>query len=290
LRRCLRCEAEITAADWHCSACGNAPQRVHGFPAFAPALAVDNDGYDDSYFAELFRLESGNYWFRARNALLIWALQRYFPRARDYLEIGCGTGYVLSGVAAGRPDLKLHASEISSRGLPFAAGRVPQAELLQMDARAIPFAAHFDIIGMFDVLEHIEDDRGVLAQAHRALQPGGGLIITVPQHRFLWSRYDEHAHHVRRYAADEIAEKVTAAGFRIIMTTSFVSLLLPLMLLSRRARPAPRADYDVLAELKVGALTNTLLAAALAFERGLIRCGFRFPAGGSRLLLAQRMD
>ena len=57
-----------------------------------------------------------------------------------------------------------------------------------------------------------------------------------------------------------------------------------------RARPAPQADYDVLAELKVGALTNTLLAAALAFERGLIRCGFRFPAGGSRLLLAQRMD
>jgi len=263
---------------------------IDGFPAFAPTLAVDNDGYDDSYFAELFRLESGNYWFRARNALLMWALKRYFPQARDYLEIGCGTGYVLAGVAAGRPDLHLHASEISSRGLPFAAGRVPQAELFQMDARAIPFAGHFDIIGMFDVLEHIEDDRGVLAQACRALRPGGGLIVTVPQHRFLWSRYDEHAHHVRRYTAAEIAEKITAAGFRIMMTTSFVSLLLPLMLLSRRARPAPRGDYDVLAELRVGPVTNTLLAAVLAFERGLIRCGIRFPAGGSRLLLAQRMD
>ena len=290
MRRCLRCDAAIAAANWQCSACGNAPQRINGFPAFAPALAVDNDGYEDRYFAELFRLESGNYWFRARNALLIWALQRYFPQARDYLEIGCGTGYVLSGVAAGRPDLRLHASEISSRGLPFAAGRVPQAELLQMDARAIPFIEHFDIIGMFDVLEHIEDDCGVLAQANRALRPGGGLIVTVPQHRFLWSRYDEHAHHVRRYTAAEIAGKVTAAGFRIMMTTSFVSLLLPLMLLSRRARPAPSGAYDVLAELKVGAVTNTLLAAVLAFERGLIRCGIRFPAGGSRLLLAQRMD
>ena len=111
------------------------------------------------------------------------------------------------------------------------AGRVPQAELLQMDARAIPFVEHFDIIGMFDVLEHIEDDRGVLEQTHRALRPGGGLIITVPQHRFLWSRYDEHAHHVRRYAADEIAEKVTAAGFRIIMTTSFVRIVVVLSLL-----------------------------------------------------------
>ena len=288
MRVCLRCAAEIRAENWHCEACGHAPALIDGFPAFAPQLAVDNDGYDDRYFEELFQLESGNYWFRARNALLLWALRRYFPAARDYLEIGCGTGYVLAGVAAGRPDLRLHASEISSRGLPFAASRVPQATLLQMDARAIPFSAHFDIIGMFDVLEHIEDDRGVLAQAFRALRPGGGLIVTVPQHRFLWSRYDEHAHHVRRYGGAEIAEKITGAGFKIMMSTSFVSLLLPLMLLSRRARPAPVKDYDVLAELRVGALTNGLLAAVLACERMLIRCGMRFPAGGSRLLIAQR--
>ena len=47
-------------------------------------------------------------------------------------------------------------------------------------------------------------------------------------------------------------------------------------------------DYAGLAELRVGALTNGLLAAVLACERMLIRCGMRFPAGGSRLLIAQR--
>ncbi len=289
MRVCLRCEAEIRADDWRCERCGFAPQSIDGFPAFAPELAVDNEGYDDRYFAELFRLESGNYWFRARNALLIWALRKYFPQARDYLEIGCGTGYVLAGVAAARPEFNLHASEISSRGLPFAASRVPHAALFQMDARAIPYVAHFDIIGMFDVLEHIEEDERVLAQAWRALKPGGGLIVSVPQHRFLWSRYDEYAHHVRRYAAAGIAEKVTAAGFKIVMTTSFVSLLLPLMALSRLARPAPQSDYDVLADLKVGAVTNAVLESVLAFERCMIRCGMRFPAGGSRLLLAQKV-
>jgi SAM-dependent methyltransferase len=275
--------------DWHCNSCGHAPAAIGGFPAFAPALAVDNEGYDDAYFAELFKLEAGNYWFRARNALLIWALRRFFPAAGDYLEIGCGTGYVLAGVAAARPDLKLHASEVSSCGLPFAAGRVPQAELFQMDARNVPFAGHFDIIGMFDVLEHIEDDTLVLAQAHRALKPGGGLMLTVPQHRFLWSRYDEHAHHVRRYEAAEIAEKVTRAGFRTVMTTSFVSLLLPLLAWSRRARPAPQGNYDVLADLRVGMVVNAVLETVLAGERALIRCGLRFPAGGSRLLLAQKI-
>ena len=290
MRICLRCDAEINATGWQCKKCGNTPPEIDGFPAFAPQLAANNEGYDDAYFAELYRLEAGNYWFRARNALLAWALRKYFAQARDFLEIGCGTGYVLAGVAAARPDLKISASEISSRGLPFAAARVPQAQLFQMDARAIPFDGHFDIIGMFDVLEHIEEDERVLMQAHRALRPGGGLMLTVPQHRFLWSRYDEHAHHVRRYTAAEIAEKVTRAGFRIVMTTSFVSLLLPLLILSRRARSAPQGHYDVLAELRVGPAVNFLLESALAFERALIRCGILFPAGGSRLLLAQRIS
>ena len=63
-----------------------------------------------------------------------------------------------------------------------------------------------------------------------------------------------------------------------------------MLALSRRARPAPRGDYDVLAELRVGRFANFVLGSVLAFERRLIRLGIRFPAGGSRLLLAQRID
>jgi SAM-dependent methyltransferase len=288
LKVCLKCQAKFEHEGWQCRACGFEPPLEAGFPAFAPALAAGNDGYDDSYFADLYALEARNYWFRARNALLTWALRKYFQAARLYLEIGCGTGFVLAGVARAMPQLAMHASEVSSTGLPFAAQRVPQAALFQMDARAIPFAGHFDVIGMFDVLEHIDEDVAVLAQAHRALREGGGLIITVPQHRFLWSVYDEHAHHVRRYAARELRAKVLQAGFRVVMMTSFVSLLLPLMMLSRRFQRKSTAGYDVLAELRVGRVTNFLLESVLAIERGLICLGIRFPAGGSLLLVARR--
>ena len=288
MKVCLRCQANFEHDGWRCQACGFEPPLRAGFPAFAPGLAAGNEGYDDSYFADLYALEARNYWFRARNALLTWALRKYFQTARMFLEIGCGTGFVLAGVARAMPQLTVHASEISSSGLPFAAQRVPHAELFQMDARAIPFAAHFDVVGLFDVLEHIEEDVVVLAQAHRALRHGGGLIITVPQHRFLWSLYDEHAHHVRRYAARELRAKVLQAGFRVVMMTSFVTLLLPLMMLSRRMRRKPAAGYDVLAELRVGRITNFFLESVLAIERGLIRLGIRFPAGGSLLLVARR--
>lgn len=288
MRICLHCQATLRAEGWRCATCGHEPPLIAGFPAFAPELAASNQGYDAAYYRELYALEARNYWFRARNALLTWALQKYFTGAHDFLEIGCGTGFVLAGVAAAMPQLAVHASEVSSEGLFYAAQRVPQAKLFQMDARAIPYTEHFDIIGLFDVLEHIEGDTQVLDQAHRALRHDGGLIITVPQHRFLWSQYDEHAHHVRRYDARELKDKLVQAGFRIVMMTSFVSLLLPLMLLSRHVRRAPRAEFDVMAELRVGRIVNFLLETVLAFERALIMLGVRFPAGGSLLLIARR--
>ena len=120
------------------------------------------------------------------------------------------------------------------------------------------------------------------------MRHGGGLVITVPQHAFLWSQYDVHAHHVRRYSAQDLRAKVLGAGFRVVMMTSFVSLLLPLMMLSRRLQRKSTADYDVLADLRVGRLTNFVLESILAIERVLIRIGIRFPAGGSLLLVARR--
>ena len=282
MKICVRCRAPLAGAGWKCGACGHQPPLAAGYPAFAPELSGSNQGYDAAYYSELYALEAGNYWFRARNALLLWALRRYFAGARDFLEIGCGTGYVLAGIAGVMPQIALHASEISSGGLPYAARRAPRAQLFQMDARAIPFARHFDVI------EHIEDDALVLRQTREALKPGGGLMVTVPQHAFLWSQVDAHAHHVRRYSARDLREKVLAAGFRIVMMTSFVSLVLPLVLVSRFLRRAPRADFDVLAELRVGRITNFLLASVLLLERALIRAGVRFPAGSSLLLVAVR--
>lgn len=75
-----------------------------------------------------------------------------------------------------------------------------RAACAQMDARAIPAEAVFDLIGAFDVIEHIEEDEAALAAIHRALAPGGVAIIAVPQHPWLWSEADDVAHHARRYS------------------------------------------------------------------------------------------
>ncbi len=289
MRLCLRCGARFPpTASWQCPQCGAQPPRIERFPAFAPELAQGAEGYDPAYFAELAQLEAGNFWFRARNRLIVWALRRFFPQARRFLEVGCGTGFVLSGIAAAMPTVELAASEASVSGLTIAAQRLPGAQLIQVDARRIPFRDEFDVAGAFDVIEHVEDDRAVLRELCAAVVPSGGLMLTVPQHPSLWSEYDARAGHVRRYRRAELRERLVEAGFEIVKMTSFVSLLLPLMYFSRLGQRAPGANYDPLAELRIAPWLNQLLGAALGIERAMIRAGVPMPAGGSLLAIARR--
>lgn len=243
-------------------------------------------GYDPAYYADLAKLEMRHFWFRARNRLITHVLRKYFPEARSFLEIGCGTGMVLSAIHASIPNLMVSGSELFVEGLGFAQTRLPNVTLMQMDATQIPFTDEFDVIGAFDVLEHIDDDSRVLHEIHRALHPGGGVILTVPQHPWLWSHQDELAHHVRRYQRGELDDKLQRCGFHIVHSTSFVALLLPLLALSRRAMRCE--EDDPFRELQIGNFTNAILGSILKLEFQLLQMGFTLPIGGSRLVVASK--
>jgi SAM-dependent methyltransferase len=287
MKVCLACGHRFQAAGWACPECNRSPAERGPYPAFAPNTTELVDSYDAACFSRLAALEAGNFWFEARNRLLVWALRRYFPAARNFLEVGCGTGFVLAGIQRAFPALALAGAEAFIEGFAHARGRVPRAALFQMDARRIPFEDEFDVIGAFDVLEHIEEDVAVLSEIFRAVRPGGGLMLTVPQHPFLWSHTDEYARHKRRYTRGELVDKVRGAGFEIARATSFVSLLLPAMALSRVASgPARRADP--LPELGIAPWMNAVLTRVLAVERTMIERGVSFPAGGSLLLVARK--
>jgi SAM-dependent methyltransferase len=264
MKRCLVCSSTYSSADSICGVCGVKPDEKDGFLLFAPAFAYGGGGFKENYFAELAKLEEPHFWFRARNRLIIWALQKYCPQFNSFLEIGCGTGYVLSGIADEFPNRSLHGSEIFVAGLAFAAARQPAVNFVQVDARNIPFVNEFDVIGAFDVLEHIQEDDQVLTQMREALKPDGLILLTVPQHPWLWSPIDEYASHARRYSATEIHQKVRTAGFEILRSTSFVSILLPAMLVSRLVqRQGFAEDRDATAELRISHWLNHLFTKLL---------------------------
>lgn len=287
MKRCFSCQTVFSAADWTCPACSAKPTVIGGFNALAPALANGGAGFPPGAHEQLAAVEADNFWFRARNRLIVWALRRHAPQLRQYLEIGCGTGYVLSAVAQAFPAAKLVGSEVFSAGLPYAAARVKSAEFLQMDARHIPYSEEFDLIGAFDVLEHIEEDEAVLAAMRRALRPGALVAITVPQHPWLWSNADDNAFHVRRYKVGEMRDKLLRAGFSVELDTSFVSLLLPAMLASRLTQRRAQAQPDAGSEVNLPVWINRLFEGFMNLEFALIRAGLRFGLGGSRLLIGR---
>ncbi len=288
MKLCQACGTAFSGAGWRCPKCGSSPKLESGFLAFAPEMSTEAKGFTREIFASLANLESRNFWFRSRNKLIAWAMARYFPHAKDVLEIGCGTGFVLSDLEALFPAMRLAGSDVQISGLARAARRIKSAALFQMDARRMPFEDEFDVIGAFDVLEHIKEDEQVLVQMHRAVKSGGGIMLTVPQHMFLWSEQDVQAHHVLRYDADALVAKVRRAGFEVERSTSFVSLLLPLMMLSRRAKWFSSRKPDPTDELRVFGPLNFLLERVLDVERAWILLGGRFPLGGSLLIVARK--
>jgi SAM-dependent methyltransferase len=277
---------------WKCDACGFIVPHRSEIPCLGPNLSDTPTSFNPRLFETLAKVEESNFWFVYRASLIVLSLGKYFPDARCLLEIGCGVGSVLLALRTAFPGFVLAGSELFPQGLEFARRRLGSSVLLlQMDARHIPASEEFDVIGAFDVIEHIKDDQDVLAQVYAALKRGGGVVIAVPQHPWLWSPADEAACHQRRYACGELEAKLRRAGFRILHSTSFNALLLPLMFASRMimiARARFGRAVEPLSELQGAGPLNRAFSAVLKLEVALTASGLRWPLGGSRFVVAQK--
>ncbi|MGI9275625.1 MAG: class I SAM-dependent methyltransferase [Endozoicomonas sp.] len=259
-----------------------------GIPYYAPESVIEGNGFRSNHFHELAEQEERSFWFRSRNRLILASIKQYCPDFSSFLEIGCGTGYVISAIAEQHPSARIFGGELFPEGLGFASSRVPQARFMQMDAAKIPFLDEFDLIGAFDVLEHIEEDSLVLIEIKKALTPGGLLLLTVPQHPWLWSSTDDLACHVRRYTRSDLHSKLEAAGFSILRSTSFVSLLLPALCISRLMNSlGHEQSAKPGAELNISSFLNRSLEICMNIEALFIRLGINLPIGGSRLIIAK---
>jgi trans-aconitate methyltransferase len=202
------------------------------------------------------------------------------------LEVGCGTGYVLEGISKAFPTAEIHGAEYYEEGLGFARARVPTARFSQLDVTKMTESNRYDAIGAFDVIEHIEEDQKALINLARALTPNGKLIISVPQHQWLWSSTDEAACHVRRYSSKDLEKKLLQAGLKLDYKSSFVSLLTPLMYISRQR--SKTLETDPMSELKLPKLLNSSLEIIMMVELFLMKLGIKFPVGGSLFVVASK--
>lgn len=245
------------------------------------------EGFSGAFFDNLRQVEDSHFWFETRNRLIAWALTQYFPSAATFLDVGCGTGQVAAALRRVRPNLCIVASDACLEGLQLAAARGVEMELVLADARRLPWDAEFDVVGAFDVLEHVVEHEAVARQLAQAVVPGGGVLVTVPQHAWLWSPVDDYSGHVRRYSRRELMDVLRHAGLHVERVTSFVSVLLPALIATRLVWGST-GPLDPMREFRLPRWANMLGAVASALDRAVIRAGISLPVGVSLLAVARR--
>jgi SAM-dependent methyltransferase len=268
-------------------------QEIEGFRCYAPDVALDTADYPSEGFDLTAEVEARSFWCRSRNRVLRLVFERFTDRSRplDMLEIGCGIGGVIAELRR-LPNLRVTGSEIYLQGLRYARSRLPGVDLIQLDATDMPFQAEFDVIGAFDVLEHIGADERVMAEVFDALRPGGLFVVTVPQYAWMWSPLDDLVRHKRRYGRRDLVGKLRRAGFEVVYSTSFVTTLFPCMLLARlRSRMRRRSDdtkTQLAAEVDLPGPLNRVFDWVMRVDEAALRVGASLPFGGSLLAVARR--
>ncbi len=288
---CPQCKQllEITANKCVCNACSCNYKITDGIPQFVndekPA-----ESFDSSSFEFLFEMEQRHFWHVGRREIILDILKKIpdINQAR-ILEVGCGNGSVLAFLKQHK--LNVEGGDIFVEGLKFCRKRAGELPLYQIDIMSLPFISSYDVIGMFDVLEHIKDDKKALSEVNRALEPGGKILLTVPAHKFLWSYFDEASAHQRRYSRKEIIAKVEENGFIIRKASYYVSFLFPFFLgmriigkLTHRKR---RADLSVSLETQTVPVINSLFLWTLRAEKFLLK-HMNLPMGASLIILAEK--
>jgi SAM-dependent methyltransferase len=219
-------------------------------------------------YQQMAELDERHWWYRARREVLAELIRREArpPADAKILEIGCGTGHNLAMLARfGHVDgleLDDEARAISEKRLGRDVMRAPLPELAGVPEH------YYDLIGAFDVIEHIADDAAAIASIAKRLKPGGKFVMAVPAHQWMWSAHDVVNHHQRRYSKAGLKRMMAQSPMRLVKIGYFNSLLFPLAVAERAAsklKGKDRADVTL-----PPAPLNTTLEKVFAAERYLV--------------------
>ncbi len=233
--------------------------------------------FDPSVFRLLKKAEENYFWFKVRRKWIFDKIKKFIPPPAKLLEIGCGTGNVSSflsqkGYLVTGCEFYPEAIDIAWRGF----------QIVEGDANSLSFKDNsFDIVGLFDVIEHFNDDISILREATRVVRKGGVISLTVPAKEELWSWFDEVSLHKRRYEKEILKKVLSEIHLRpLFISYMFMSLYLPIRFLRKRVK-----KYDEL--FKINRSVNIFFKTLFDIER-IISKVLPLPIGTSLIAVARK--
>lgn len=258
------------------------------YSADVPSVSYPTHGND-----ACLAIEDGSFWFRHRNNCIVSVVEAFPPDGNGTIfDIGGGNGFVSMGLAGAGFEVaivepgKAGAANARKRGVKDVI--CATADTAHFKPQSLP------AVGLFDVIEHVEDDSAFLGAIRRLMKPNGRLYATVPAYSFLWSAEDVEAGHYRRYTRASIGSVLESAGFRVEFS-SHIFRLLPLPILLMRTLPhrlglaksARKADAGSRDHAVDGGIAVRVMNALLETEVENLKNRKPMAFGGSCLLVAR---
>ena len=271
-------------------------KNEHGY--YVPQDEVETKvSYPDQGNAGCYAIEEESQWFNARNRTISWALTN-FPFKGTFADIGGGNGYQLSYLQAHYFNVNNTDSLLCEPGHTGCLNAVKRgvenvycATAEQLDLRALEIGG----IGLFDVIEHIEDDRAFMKMMAAQVDRGTLFYITVPAFNSLWSKEDHLAGHFRRYNRRNTLALAQGTGLKIVFQSYFFSYYFFPVWLLRVVHEAMNKNVssEEIAEREKNhhnqsRWTKSILNAFHGLEVFMMKLGVRIPFGTSRLIILEK--
>ncbi len=239
---------------------------------------------EEYLYPHFYRIEKEHWWFVARQHILLRYLEARVPAPASarLLDVGCGTGAILELLSR---NYEAHGLDFSPSAIAFCRKRGLK-NLFAGSIESYPRNQLFDIITMLDVVEHVDDDRGLLRAGGDLLADSGRLLVTVPAFPWLWSSHDVVLHHKKRYTKAQLVHLMNDAGFEIAHISYFNTFLFPVAVMRRFF--ARFHGSEATSDLEIpGSALNSALRSVFELEGGILAHA-SLPFGLSLLCLATK--
>lgn len=169
-----------------------------------------------------YEVEDESFWFNHRRECIANIFEKEVEKGSLVIDLGGGNGFICQKLQEKYETVLLEpnfagVSNAKKRGIKNIVWSTLEDSTLQKN--------NFDAVGLFDVLEHIEEPKQFLKEARKLLKEKGKFIITVPAFKFLWSYDDDKVKHFKRYNKKELTQLLKEAGYEIKYISYFFSFL-----------------------------------------------------------------